>query len=105
MLAWLKHAFSTEPGGPAIPSAKQTELIDRVCREIGRRQMVLPAQMLIESSAPLHFVGGQMLRFVEPFLTVILDPAEVREFATFVEKRGATEYLSERLQQLEKNPE
>ena len=101
MFDWLKHAFAVEPRGPAIPSKKQTAAIDAVCREIVRRQMTLPAQMMLESSAPLHFVTGQLLRFVEPFLGVLLDPESVREFASFLEKRGAVEYLCRRLGELE----
>ena len=101
MLNWLKHAFSVGSSGPAIPSATQAAAIDAICREIVRRRMTLPAQMMIESSAPLHFVTGQMLRFVEPFLGVLLDPAAVRDFASFVEQWGAVEYICNRLEELQ----
>jgi hypothetical protein len=100
MFQWLRHAFAIENTGPPVPTNEQAATIDAVCREIIRRQMTLPAQMVIESSAPLHFVTGQMLRFVEPFLGVILEPAAVRDFATFLEKRGAIEYISRRLEEL-----
>lgn len=102
MFQWLKHAFAVEDSGPPVPSSSQSDAIDVVCREIVRRQMVLPAQMMLESSAPLHYVTGQMLRFVEPFLGVLLEPAAVKEFATFLEKRGAMEYLSRRLAELQR---
>jgi hypothetical protein len=102
MLEWLKHAFAVESSDPPIPSATQAAAIDAVCREIVRRQMTLPAQMMLESSAPLHFVTGQLLRFVEPFLAVILEPAAVRDFATFLEKRGAMESICLRLEELQR---
>ena len=63
--------------------------------------MVLPAQMMLESSAPLHFLTGQLLRFFEPFLSLLLAPTAVQDFATFLEKQGAVEYLSQRLSQLQ----
>ena len=31
--------------------------------------MALPAQMVLDSSAPLGYLAGQSLRFFEPFLT------------------------------------
>jgi hypothetical protein len=101
MWNWLRHAFSVETTGPAIPSPSQAAIIDVVCREIVRRQMVLPVRMLLESSAPLNFLAGQLLRFVEPFLGTVLDPAAVRDFAAFVEQRGAVEYICRRLEELQ----
>ena len=101
MFQWLRHAFAIEKAGPPIPTSNQAAAIDAVCREIIRRQLTLPAQMVLESSAPLHFVTGQMIRFVEPFLGVALEPTEIREFATFIEKRGALEYISHRLEELQ----
>ena len=97
MFAWLQHAFAVEPSGPVEPSSAQAAAIDAVCREIARRGMALPAQMVLDSSAPLGFLAGQSLRFFEPFLTTVLDPVGVREFAGFLEKRGAVEYIAKRL--------
>ena len=98
MLSWLKHAFAVEPSGPVEPSPVQAAAIDSVCREVVRRRMVLPAQMVLDSVGPLGYLAGQSLRFFEPFLTTVLDPVGVREFATFLEKRGAVEYIARRLE-------
>jgi hypothetical protein len=100
MFAWIKHAFAVEPSGPVEPSAAQAAAIDAVCREVARRGMTLPAQMVLDSSAPLSYLAGQSLRFFEPFLGAVLDPAGVREFAGFLEKRGAVEYISRRLEEV-----
>lgn len=101
MLNWLKHAFAVAPRKPVAPSPAQAELIDRVCREIVRREMTLPAQMLLESSAPLHYLAGQTIRFVEPMLSTVLDARELREFATFLETPGAVESISRRIDELQ----
>ena len=101
MLNWLKHAFAVESGNAAIPTAVQAQSIDRVCREIIRREMTLPTQMFLQSSMPLHFLAGQTLRFFEPFLSTLLDPVAIRDFASFVERRGAVEYICRRLQELQ----
>lgn len=101
MMHWLKHAFAIEQTQPVVPSASQAEIIDRVCRGIIQRQLTLPAQMFLETSVPLHYLAGQMLRFVEPVLATVLNSAEIRDFATFVEQRGAVEYICLRLDQLQ----
>ena len=99
---WFKHAFAVAPAGPVEPSPAQAAAIDAVCREIARRGMTLPAQMVLDSSAPLSYLAGQSLRFFEPFLAAVLDPVGVREFAGFLEKRGAVEYISRRLEEMSK---
>jgi hypothetical protein len=99
-LGWIRNAFAIEPTGPVKPGPLQSNAIDRVCREIIRRELTLPAQMMLDSSVPLSYMAGQSLRFFEPFLTTVLDPASIREFAAFLERRGALEYISQRLEEL-----
>lgn len=103
MLGWLKHAFAVSSVDDVVPTAAQTKLIDRVCHETVRRQMTLPAIMLLESSAPLNFLAGQSLRFFEPILGTILDSGEIRDFAEFIEHRGAIEFICRRLTELEES--
>ena len=102
MRNWLKLAFAIESPGAVAPSASQTQAIDLICHEIVRRNMVLPAQMLLESSAPLHYLGGQMLRFFEPFLGILLDPVATRDFAAFLERPGAVRYICSRFDELQR---
>lgn len=103
MLDWLKHAFAVQSAVPIAPTAVQLEIIDRICHEIVRREMTLPAQMAIESSAPLSFLTGQFLRVLEPFLSTLLDAEAIREFADFLEKPGAIEFLCQRLQSIQQS--
>lgn len=98
MFNWLKHAFAVESPGAVNPTPRQAAAIDAVCREIAKRGMTLPAQMVLDSSSPLSYLAGQSLRVFEPFLGAVLDPAGVREFAGFLEKRGAVEYIAKRLE-------
>ena len=100
MLQWLKHAFAVETS-PAVPTEAQQEQIDRVCREIVQRRMTLPAQMMLESSRSMNYVAGQSLRLVEPFLGTVFDAHAIREFAAFVERPGAVEYICTRLEYFE----
>jgi hypothetical protein len=105
VFGWLKHAFSVQAAVPAVPTAAQLEIIDRICREIVRREMTLPAEMALQSSAPLNYLSGQMLRFFEPFLGTILDAQAIRDFATFLEQPGAVDFLCQRLRWIQQNNE
>jgi hypothetical protein len=94
----LKHAFHVEEPGEAKPDEKTAETVQKICREIVRREMVVPALMLLEMSRPLNFLGAQALHFFQPFGTVLIDPGAWEGFANFLEQRGSVEYL---IQQLE----
>jgi hypothetical protein len=98
---WFRHAFAIDPPGPAEPTDAQRQVVDRICREIVRRRLTTPAQMLIEMSRPLNFVSAQMLHFFQPFATVLADAAAYDEFTTFLERRGALDYIAGRLDALE----
>lgn len=100
MWQWLKHAFAVEPPGPAVPTDAQRAVIDRLCQIIIRRQLVLPTQMFLESVRPLNFVSAQTLHFFSPFVSALSDTRDYDEFAKFLERRGAIDYLCQRLDEL-----
>ena len=98
----LRHAFHVEKGGVAAPDEATAKVVWKICVEIERRDMVLPAMMLLEMSRPLNFIGAQTLHFFQPFGTVLIDPGAWERFATFLEKRGSVEYLIQRLEDVKR---
>ena len=100
-MEWLKHAFAVAPAAPAEPTDAQRDLIDRICREVVRRRMTAPAQVVLEMARPVNYMSAQLMHFFEPFLTVLSDPIAYRQLSTFLEQRGCVEYISERLQAIE----
>ena len=94
----LKHAFHVEKAVVADPDEKTAATIEKICDEIVRRQMVVPALMLLEMSRPLNYLGAQALHFFQPFGTVLIDPRKWQGFAKFLEERGSVEYLIEALE-------
>ena len=103
--ARLKHAFALEKANELTIDEKTSAVIDKVCREVIRREMVVPAHMLLEMSRPLNYLGSQALHFFQPFGSVLVDPGAWARFATFLEQRGSVEYLVNRLDELSKEPE
>ena len=100
-LEWLKHAFATDPPGPAEPTQAQQQIVDRICHEIVRRRLTTPAQMALEMGRPLNYMSAQLLHFFQPFATVLADAGAYEEFTRFLEQRGSVDYISARLESLE----
>ena len=94
----FRNAFAVERSGPASPSDRQGDLVDKVCKAVVRRGMVTPALMTLEMCRPLNFVAAQAMHFFKPIVSVILDGPSIAEFANFLEQRGSVEYLCRRLE-------
>lgn len=97
----FKHAFAVESDEPIEPTPEQREIVDRVCREIVRRNMTIPALMSLEMSRPLGFLAAQTIHFFTPVIATITDATGHKHFAAFLERRQSIEYLCRRIEQLE----
>jgi len=97
----IKHAFAVQKPADLIVDERTGKTIDSICREIIRREMVVPTLMMLEMSRPLNFLGSQALHFFQPFGTVLVDPGAWDAFAVFLEQRGSVEYLIQRLEDLD----
>ena len=89
----LKHAFGVEDPEDFEPTERQKAAVEKICQEIVRRGMTLPASMLLEMSRPLNYIGAQAMHFFTPFASVLVDGRSWEDFASFVERRGSVEYL------------
>lgn len=102
--ALLAHAFAVEKPGPAKPTPAEAEVIDRVLREVIRRQMTLPASIFLESVRPMTYLGSQAMHFFGPFMNVLIEPHAYKAFTAFLEKRGAVDHLVIRMEELQRTP-
>jgi hypothetical protein len=99
---WIRHAFALDPPGPAEPTEAQRPIVDRVCLEIVRRHLTVPAIAFLEMSRPLNFLAANAIHFFSPLLSALLTGGEHRRFAEFLERRGSVEYLCRRIEELER---
>jgi hypothetical protein len=95
---WLKHAFAIER--EFSPTAEELALAERLCREIVRRELALPALAFLEMSRPLNSLGAQALHYFTPVLSAIFDPTQCTRMAEFLDRRGSIEWLCGRLEEL-----
>jgi len=95
--AALRHAFATEPPGPAEPTAEERAALEPLLREVRKRRMVGPAILFLESVRPLNNVGAQALHFMQPFATAVLDPVRYTTLSRYLERRGSIEWVVQEL--------
>jgi hypothetical protein len=99
-LSWLKHAFAVETSSVAEPTPAQRAVVERLCQIVVSRGMAAPALLFLESARPLGYLGSQALHFFAPVISALGDAGAARELATFLEHRGAIDYLCQRIEAL-----
>lgn len=104
-MKWLKHAFAVEPPGPAVPTPEQKSAVDKVCAEIVRRHLTMPALLFLESARPLNYLGAQAMHFFMPVFSVLTDTGGPKNFAEFLSQRGSVDYLCQRIEDYEAEAE
>ena len=95
----FKHAFATE--GVKLEDC-DTDLISKLADIVVRRNMSVPAIMLLESVRPLNFVGSQAMVFFKPIISRFFTSAEYDKLATILEKREVIDLLIIEIEQKSK---
>ncbi len=126
---WLKHAFDAS-GPDEPPSPAQLEMVEKLCHEVVRRRLAIPALVFLEISRPLNTLSAQSLHFLAPMLSMFSGPkaapappvpetsppspsdtsspapakplAPHEILAQFLERRDSIPYLCDRIEALEK---
>ena len=98
--SWLKHAFAVDTN-PNPPSEAELRLVERICREVVRRQMTIPAITFLEMARSLNYLGSQTMRFFEPIVVAIANAEDYQTFAKFLERRDAIDTICEQLGKIE----
>ncbi len=100
-MKWLKHAFATDPPGPAQPDKTQRALLEKLCREVVRRRLTTPVLLMLEMNRPLNYVSAQLLHYLQPIVAIIADTANYQKLTAFLEQRGSIDYVCQRLEAIE----
>ena len=97
----LKNAFDIGKSEDYYPTEEQKIIVDKVCYEVVKRQMVLPATVLLETFRPLYYIGSQIMNFFQPIVTAVLPGDGYNDFSQFLEQRGSVDYLCRRINEIE----
>ena len=99
--AGLKHAFAVEPPGYEF-TEKETLITDKLADYIAKRRLTVPAIFFVKSSAPLNMVANQMLVFLNPFATFVLNSEEYKTFTGLLEHRSSMDFIVTRIEEAER---
>ena len=100
----LKHAFAVEPPGYEF-SEEETRVADKLADFIAKRHLTVPAIFFVKSSAPLNMIANQMLVFLNPFATFVLNKEEYKTFTGMLEHRNSMDFIVERIEEAQRRLE
>ena len=99
---WFQHAFAVNDT-PNEPAPEQLAVMEKLCREVIRRQLTTPAIAFLEMSRPLNYIGSQTLHFFSPLISAIAQGDDHLHLATFLERRDSIDRICRRVEELEQS--
>lgn len=112
---WFRNAFAVDDPAEFEPTQEQKELVDDVCHWMVRRGLTTAALMGIEMHRPANYLLANVMHFFRPSVSLCLpllhllpiirralpDMKRYRAFAAMIENRGAADYITRRLEEIE----
>ena len=92
----LVHAFSLQ-GQSHASRPEDLALIDRFAALLADRGLATPAVFLVQSLAPLGFIGSQLVHALSPILEMVAPPDEIDRLARLLEGRETPALFADRL--------
>ena len=71
----------------------EKDILNKYANKIVNKNLSVPAIFFLESTKYISFVGGQMLIFLGPFLTVFINEKDYYKFVELLEERNNIEFL------------
>ncbi len=97
------HAFSLRGESGELEESDRV-LVDRLARALVDRGLASPAIFLVESLAPLSFLGSQLVYALTPVLEAVASPRDIEQIGRLLERRDIPSLLVERLRREEEVP-
>ena len=97
----IKHAFALGETNKFQPNERQKIIVDKVCREVVKRHLSMPATILLETLRPLNYIGSQLMHYFQPIISAVLTGDGYTEFSHLLEQRGSVDYFFNRINEIE----
>lgn len=76
---------------------EEKKTLDLIAGKIKKRALGTMAELVLESTRPVHNLGSQGLVFLAPILNMVFDKGEVEKFTQLLGNPKAVSYLVEKL--------
>src|SRR5574341_2220324 len=90
------HAFALQ-GQMDGARTDDLALLDRFASLLADRGLATPAIFLVQSLAPLSFLGSQLVHALSPILGMVATPDEIERLARLMEGRETPALFTDRL--------
>ena len=97
---WLNHACAVKAES-TLPSREEQLVMERICLEVVKRRMAIPALTFLEMARPLNYIGSQVMQFFHPMASAIADARDYATFAKFLERRDSIDLLAQMIEEKE----
>ena len=97
----IKHAFAIGKSDSFSPNIKEEVVVEKVCNEIVKRHLTLPAIVMLETFRPLNYLGSQVMHFFHPIISSILTIDGYSDFTALLEKRESVDYIINKLKSID----
>ncbi|MBT3270166.1 hypothetical protein HN371_23675 [Candidatus Poribacteria bacterium] len=84
-----------------VPEEEAEALLEKLADGIVRRQLAIPAVLLLETCKPLNFVGSQAMIALHPFVAAFVKGDDYRKVALLMEEDANVEELLQRVERKE----
>lgn len=95
--AWLQHAFAVPKSSDFTPTDSERELVTVLAQELRRRNLLLPASVLIESFRPMGFLASQAVLVSYPWFAALTDAAGLKILGQMLERPGSVDWMLDEL--------
>ncbi len=92
----LTHAFALHRQSDQLDE-DDLALLDRFARLLADRGLATPAIFLVESLAPIGFLGSQLVHALAPIMGIVAPPDDIEKLARLLEHRETPALFTDRL--------
>jgi hypothetical protein len=92
----LTHAFALHRQSDQLDE-DDLALLDRFARLLADRGLATPAIFLVESLAPIGFLGSQLVHALAPIMGIVASPDDIEKLARLLEHRETPALFTDRL--------
>jgi len=96
----LAHAFAIDGERDRL-TAGDLELLDRVAHLLAERGLAAPAIFVVESLAPLGFLGSQLVQALTPIMELIVSPEDIERLNRMLEHRETPALFADLLRRVD----
>tara|TARA_S200000501_G_scaffold378011_1_gene438646 strand:+ start:5266 stop:5592 length:327 start_codon:yes stop_codon:yes gene_type:complete len=96
----IKNAFDLGNNKRFSPNDREVSLIKKISTIIVKKNLSMPAIVILETLTPLNYVGSQAMHFFEPIISPFISKSNYIDFIGIIEKRGGIDFIIDKIEEI-----